>query len=353
MWISTSNGLNRYDGINFKVYKHDPRNDESLSDNAPGCIFQDSKNRLWVSTIGKGLNRYNRDRDTWVRYNSNPDDPNTLTSNDIGWIIEDFVPGNLWIATYNGLNYFDDKSQTFHRFLKDDSSNEFQGSKVKGSIYRNDITYILRSRNENCIWIGYGNKIGRFLIKENRFEVFDLYFQEKKLDNTTAIYSIFEDSSNKLWVGTEGYGLFQFSKIDKKFNNIKYPDNNTHAYAVRTIFEDTRKQLWIGYNGDGLGCFDLNSGTYSHYVENNSQPNGLNNNTIYCITQSNDGILWFGSFGDGINIIDQKKSKFELYRNIPNETNTLSNSHVREIYEDDNGILWLGTSVMSIYNCRI
>ncbi len=343
IWISTSNGLNRYDGTNFKVYKHDPRNDESLSDNAPGCIFEDSKKRLWVSTIGKGLNLYNRDKDNWKRFYSNPEDPNTLSSNDISWIIEDVEPGNLWIATYNGLNYFNDKSQTFHRFMSDDKSNIFQDKNVTGSLYRNDVVYLLKSKNEDCIWIGYGNKIGRFLIKENRFELFDLYFKDQKLANTTTIYSITEDSSNKLWIGTEGYGLFQFDQFEKRFKNIEYPDGTIHQYSVKTIFEDNQNQLWIGYNGEGLGCFNLKTGNYSNYKENNNLPYSLSNNTIYSIFQSKDGILWFGTYGDGLNILDQKKSKFELYRNVPYEVNSLSNSHVRDIFEDDDGIIWLGT----------
>lgn len=343
IWISTNNGLNRYDGSTFKIYKFDPKNSNSISDNSTDNILEDKKKKLWVCTNGKGLNLYDRNNDSWIKFNSIPSDANTLSSDNISSIVEDIIPGNLWISTYNGLNYYDDSLKTFQRFLAGNLSIKYRGKRVKGSLYNNEITCIFKAKNENDLWIGYKNKISRFLRKENHFETFDLYINNQKLSSTATVTTIFKDSKNKLWAGTEGYGLFEFDQKAKVFRNSTNMGTQIGRYSVKTLFEDNQNKLWIGYNGYGLGCYDVKSGLYSHYFENQNLSYALNNNTVYSIFQSKDGILWFGTFGDGINVIDKNRYKFQLYKSIPNERNSLSNNHVREICEGDNGIIWIGT----------
>jgi len=351
IWICTNGGLNRYDGINFKVYRHNPSLNKSISDNTTNSLFEDSKKNLWVTTIGNGLNLFNREMDNWIVFRHNPSDVNTLSSDDISFVCEDDSTGNLWISSYHGLNYFDSQSKKFHRFLPTDTANVFKGKKIEGQLYRNDVVSLLKPPQEPVLWIGYGNKIGKFLINENRFEVIDLYFQDHKVSNSGAVYSIFKDSKNRIWAGTELYGLFVYDSDNKRFNNYVNSDGSVSKHNVKVLFEDRQNNLWIGYNGNGLGRINLNTGVYSHYKEDTDSPNGLRNNTIYCINQSKDGILWFGAFGDGINILDKNSTKFELYRHLPNSFNSLKNSHVREFYEDSEKTIWVGTrSGIDLFN---
>ncbi len=115
MWFATDDGLNRYDGYNFVVYRHDPLNKHSLAASNIALIFQDKADNIWIGTTG-GLSLYNRDNDSFTNYKSDKNDPSTLTSADINSIFQD-SKGNIWIGTYSGLNVLNQKKGTFKRFF--------------------------------------------------------------------------------------------------------------------------------------------------------------------------------------------------------------------------------------------
>ena len=109
LWFGTEDGLNRYDGYKFIVYKYDSENPKSISHNFIRAIYEDNKNNLWIGTEMGGLNRFNRLKEEFVRYTHNPDNPESLSSNRVYEIFED-SHGELWIGTFNGLNRFNKKT---------------------------------------------------------------------------------------------------------------------------------------------------------------------------------------------------------------------------------------------------
>ena len=115
MWIGTEDGLNRYDGYQFKIYKHDPGDSTSISNNNVWCLFEDHDGYLWIGTFSGGLNRYDPKTDTFTRYLYDPEDQFGLSSNKIRSISEDHQ-GYLWIGTRNGgLNSFNLRTQQFEK----------------------------------------------------------------------------------------------------------------------------------------------------------------------------------------------------------------------------------------------
>jgi len=121
MWFGTNDGLDRYDGYDMKVYKHDPNDSTSLSGNNISAIFEDKQGDFWVGTIGAGLNLFNRNTGKFKHYKvhyPNPDSGSGISSNSVSTIVEG-SNGRLWIGTYNGLNYFvRDKQKFVHFFHK-------------------------------------------------------------------------------------------------------------------------------------------------------------------------------------------------------------------------------------------
>ncbi len=112
MWFATQDGLNRYDGYEFKVFRNIKNDPSSLSDNFIYDLFVDSNNNLWVATRN-GLNLYNREQQTFRRFMHNAEDPKSISGNNVKKVIED-SQGNLWVATaFSGLNRLNIKTYEF------------------------------------------------------------------------------------------------------------------------------------------------------------------------------------------------------------------------------------------------
>ncbi len=103
MWFASNDGLNRYDGNHFTIYKNDPDDNNSIAENFIRFLFEDSKGRIWIATAGNGLDLFNRTTETFTHFKYNAKDPNTISDNSITCISEDSI-GGIWIGTLHGLN---------------------------------------------------------------------------------------------------------------------------------------------------------------------------------------------------------------------------------------------------------
>src|SRR5438105_5016253 len=119
MWFGTEDGLNKYDGYNFTVYKNDPKKNNSLSNSYINDIVEDNDSNLWIATLDGGLNKYDRQKDEFIHFKHDPKDPNSISDNYISCLVKD-SKGNIWIGTSNGVNVFDKKNNRFIKYIKDD-----------------------------------------------------------------------------------------------------------------------------------------------------------------------------------------------------------------------------------------
>lgn len=124
MWFGTQDGLNKYDGYNFTIYKHDPSNSNSISDNYVRSIVEVEDSIIWIGTESGGLNRFNPATETFTHYRHDPDNPNSLSHNSVRVINGESAI--LWIGTNGGgLNRFDRETETFKHYTeKDGLSND-------------------------------------------------------------------------------------------------------------------------------------------------------------------------------------------------------------------------------------
>lgn len=333
LWFGTEDGLNRYDGYTFKVYRHNPDEPGSLSNSMVEAICEDDSGVIWVGTRGGGINRFDRKTGSFARYTYKPSAANCLSSN-IVWAICGRTPGVLWIGTDKGLNRFDCMTGEFtHWHHESNNSNSLSSSRVKA----------LCPDGDGGLWIGtLGGGLNKLDVKTGTFTHYKHHPDKPGSLNHDDVYAIFIDSDGGLWVGTpNGLGKFDkkegiFINYTKKYNNLF--NLNSHVYSLAG--EDSI--LWIGTRGGGLYQFERKKEIFAQYKNNPGRLTSLSNNHIQCIYADNPGILWVGT-DFGLNKFDKKKQKFGHWEMSPDQFDNLNNNNIWSIYKDREGILWLGT----------
>jgi signal transduction histidine kinase/WD40 repeat protein/streptogramin lyase/GTPase SAR1 family protein len=235
MWFGTQDGLNRYDGYEFRIYRHDPRDISTISDNYIRCIYEDRNGFLWIGTNGGGLNRFDPGRERFTIYKHSINNSISLSHDDVRCIYED-LSGFLWIGTYGGgLNRFERKSFIFTRYMQD--------------------THDYRSLSDNKVSV------------------------------------IYEDHYGVLWLGTSGGGLNQM--IDREKGTFRYfrEQDGLPSNVINGILEDNQGNLWISTN-KGISTFDPKRHIFKNYdVDDGLQSNEFNSGAYF---KSRSGEMFFG-----------------------------------------------------------
>ncbi|UCE05776.1 MAG: SpoIIE family protein phosphatase [bacterium] len=361
MWFGTADGLNKYDGYSFTIYNHDPLDSTSISENRIIAIYEDKSGTLWIGTDGGGLNRlvlseaegFDRETEKFTHYQNDPSNPNSLSDNHILSIHEDKA-GALWIGTeYGGFNRFDRETERFEPYKHDPLN--------PNSLSSNHIVRICEDKT-GVLWIGTNNGLNKF---DKEHEVFTHYQNDPTVENSLShnqINAIYEDKSGTVWIGTDN-GLNKvvqselegYDKTGVKFVHYNHNPMNPNSLSDSTIwsiYEDKSGTLWIGTAKGGLNKLVLSEvegsdkeiETFVHYKNEPYDPNSLSNNGVRCIFEDCCGVLWIGTNGGGLNKFNRFKEKFVHYKNDPNNLNSLSNNRVYAFCQDKAGLLWIGTT---------
>lgn len=343
MWFGTQNGLDRFDGYAFKKYKFNPKDVSTLPANNIMVIYEDHAGNLWIGTDGGGLSRFNREKETFIRYQyMNDEDPNP--GHDIKVItgINEDRSGVLWIGTWGGLVRFDPKKQEWSRLVHQPG--------IHGTLSNNRIRTMCQGQR-GIIWIGTeGGGLNSFNYKTGKFSCFFHQPNEANsiIDNT--VRAVFEDSSGNLWVGTMG-GLDRLDRKTNTFIHYRHSDEKARSLSdnrIRAIFEDSKGRLWIGTNGGGLNQLkSISKGIFVHYHYQPNNSHSLSHNTVISIIEDRTGCIWIGTYG-GINRIDPQMQQFIHFIGNPGNPNSLSSNDVSCLYQDRDKNLWIGT-----YDCGL
>ena len=382
MWFATEDGLNKYDGYNFTIYKNNQNDEYSISDNFIWTIYQDRSGVLWVGTNSGGLCRFDREKDKFVSFKNDPQNPNSLTLNNVRAIYED-SSGNIWVGTENGLDKFNRKEKTFAHYRHDPNDPYSLSNDVVLSIFEdkdgelwigsdggldkydkennnfinysynpydinslsNNVVLSIYQDKSGDIWIGTLRGLNRFDKKTNKFSRYYVNATETSSINNNRINYILEDESNLLWIGT-GDGLFLFDRKKKHLNKIQPSTSNFGVLSnnnVLSIYEDNSGLIWIGTAEDGIVKYDKERIKFKNYKHNPFNPASLSHNTIRAIYQDNEGILWIGTLGGGLNKLDDGGDEFVHYKNDHKDKFSLSDNSISAIYKDMYGYMWIGT----------
>lgn len=329
IWLGTDQGLNKFDRNtqSFKHYINIPGDKTSISDNAVWSVIERSSGEIWVGTDA-GLNKFNPKTEKFTHYLNNPGDNSSLSNDKATEVFED-KDGNLWIATGYGLNKYDLKSGTFKRYFHDPGdSKSLSGSNIR-TIFQD---------KKGGIWVGTTNGLNKYLPKEDKFINYKNNFSKE----SNNIYAIYEDKDNYLWLGTYGGGLVVFNPVNNKSLQFKHDVDKKNSLCndkIYFIYEDNSGVIWIGTR-KGISKVTFNK--FNHFHMAKGIIPGLKTNVTRVVFVDDKGLLWIGT-EEGIVIYNRKTGESELLRNEEGNINSLSFNYVRSIIQDKKGDYWIGT----------
>jgi signal transduction histidine kinase/ligand-binding sensor domain-containing protein len=337
MWFGTRDGLNKYDGYRFTVYKHEAHTKNSISNNYITAIKKSTNGYLWIGTWGGGLNKYDHKKNQFTAFKHNPKNSNSISSDIIDALLED-SEGNLWIGSQDaGLDMYDPKKNTFTHYTYNSNNDNSLGDEF--------VKYIFEDSKRN-LWVATGNGGLNLLNRKNK--TFTRFQHNPKVSTSISsndIYTLFEDSKNRLWIGTNGSGMDLFNRETGEFKHFKHDINNGNSLAndvVIVINEDDKNNLWIGTENGGLSIFNPSTRLFQTYQNNEFDAASLSNNSIYSIYKDTKGNFWIGTFNAGVNLVSPDKGRFVHYKHMAFK-NSLSHNNVLCIYEDSKKNIWIGT----------
>ena len=337
MWFGTTDGLNRFDGYQFKIYIHDPRDPESLSENSVTSIYESRDGNLWFGTNGGGLNRFDPSSERFVHFKQDPDNPHSLSHNEVRSIQED-RDGNLWIGTADGLamlEHADSKRFVPYRHEPEDAS----------SLSHDSILTIFKDRT-GILWIGTDgggvNKLhpdspGRFVHYRHDRGSRDSLSHDQ-------VWAIHQDRSGIIWIGTAN-GLNRLDPISRHMRRFLPGPSQSHHLSdddIRAIWEDRSGNLWIGTRKGGVNRLNPERSHLEAYLPDRSDPHSLSYHHVNSIYEDRGGVLWFGTRENGLNKLNPTGMSFGHYRFFDREAGSLP-FDVMSILEDKRGMLWVGT----------
>jgi ligand-binding sensor domain-containing protein/DNA-binding response OmpR family regulator len=333
LWFGTKDGLSRFDGRQFQVYKHDPVDHSSLSSSLNiNALLTDSKGNLWIGTQN-GLNKYLPESNTFTRFQYHPKQKNTISNNAIRCIYED-RQNNIWIGTDSGLNKLVN-GEYFERFM----------SRPANGIAHNTVKAIYQDSN-HTLWVGTQNGLTSIVFKNStyRFKTYTHNPKDDKSIGANDINSLTEDFNHNLWIGTHFKGLNLFDRQNGTFKHFTAQPGNKNSLSSNV----TRKvrvlkdgKIWIA-TLNGVNIYDPVNHKFQVLQHDPEDPTTLNQNSTYDILQDNAGSVWVGTYYGGVNVYHANVIPFKIYKHYSYK-NSLSSNIISAIVEDSKSNLWIGT----------
>ena len=342
IWLGTHEGLNRYDGDRFDVYRHDSEDPSSLSHDFILDCVEDASGNLWIGTQDGGLNRWNRDTDSFTRFRHNPQQPRSLAGDRVRKVLIDKT-GVLWIGTAeSGLDRFDPDAGLFEHFKHDPADTTSVSDNQIRSLYEDSV---------GNLWVGTLQGLNLFDRNSKTF----IRYRHEPSDATSLsddrVYSMIEDGSGSLWIGTFN-GLNRLNRATLTFDRFTHDPSDPTTLSdnlVRALYEDTSGRLWIGTE---VGVNVLRPGpagqtrgneTFIHYQHSAADPTSLSSDLVMSLFQDRGGVLWIGTIAGGVNKWNPTTWSFAHYKRDPTSLSSLSSNRVLAFSEDDEGTVWVGT----------
>ncbi len=342
IWIATADGLNRFDGSEFKVFKLEPDNKYSLPSNFVDIIFKDSEGVLWVSSR-TGLNRFDPEKERFINYKFHKESPGSFM--DLVADISESRDRNLWVSFgYTGFSYFNKKKKTIINY----NTGNLPG------LTNNTVVKIFEDRN-NLLWIGTPTGLNVFHISKNKKP------EKASLDTRglplAKVLCIYNDRYNNMWIATRK-GLILYKRDINKFFVLRASTYNLKSDIFYSLIEDNDNHLLVGLEEGGLYKLDLaqvaRTAPENYVFEPVIGEHGYNitPRSVQALFKDKDQNIWVGTHGVGIYMISAVKERFiKFQKKLEGEE---GGSYLRYygMCVDDEGNLWIGSDGDGIYKTK-
>ncbi|MBN2430205.1 MAG: hypothetical protein JXQ27_01960 [Acidobacteria bacterium] len=383
MWFGTQIGLNRYNGYDFAIFKHNPQRTEGLSDSWAQCLLVDSSGILWVGTQAGGVNRFDPEFQRFSTYRHIPHEVNSPSSDRITALVEG-APGILWVGTADGgLNRFEIRTKTWQRFrpdtgtatsLRSDQINallvDHAGRIYIGSAAGLDVfdpesdefrpvpltlgrgpdrswnVKALLEDHRHRLWIGTDHGLLLFRPETDECTCFVNDPRDSHSLSQNDITALLQDHEGRIWIGTRSAGVNVAPLDGASFIRLQHDPSDRRSLSnnmILSLYMDSAATVWIGTGQGGICFYSRHRVKFDHYRKNYFDENSLADNQVRAFCMSRDGRLWIGTDSGGLDCFDRRRDRFRHYRHDPDKPGSLSYNSVRCVYEDDSGRLWVGT----------
>jgi signal transduction histidine kinase/ligand-binding sensor domain-containing protein/CheY-like chemotaxis protein/AraC-like DNA-binding protein len=324
LWFGTKDGLNRYDGYDFLVFRNDPADSTSISGNSIRALLEDSRGRLWVGVQRGGLNRFDAARQTFRRYPEGPTRP--IAS------IQEGPGGDIWIGTEGGGLYrlpsgeTDEARPRFEHLAHDPADSE--------SLSGDTVHAVLVDRR-GVVWVGTEAGLNRLDPSAAAAPIFRHY--GTRLGR--GIYGLYDDAQDHLWVGSEA----EISVVDtarRRIARFRPRPDGTGWSRADAFAGDPQGRVWIAAYPE-LMRFDPRTETLDELAHDPLDPESVSGPTSRVLFRDRSDVLWVGTNGYGIDVHDTKAERFHTFRGPADRPYRYSGFSVHTLFVDARGRVWV------------
>ena len=325
LWFGTKDGLNRYDGLSFRQFKHDRSNAYSLGNNFVTTLYEDMEGHIWIGT-DVGVYIYYPEQDIFERFQTATEN-GVKIERSVSSILGD-ADGCVWMAVETqGIFRFDLQAQTLTNHVLRDAG-----------IFANVQTMVFD--NSETLWIGlYGD--GLYYSKDH-LKTLHPYLSEQgeEVFDNSVITKLICGTYNRLYIGST-HGVQELNLTSGRLRNILHTNESGEDIYCRDLLMVSDNDLWIGTES-GIYIYNVHTDKYVHLRNSMNDPYSLSDNAVYSLCKDKEGGIWVGSYFGGINFYPSPYTYFEKYYPT-SDYDGLHGMRVREFCQDNRGILWIGT----------
>lgn len=340
MWICTQQGINKYDGHKFIIYKNNPESEDSIKNDYINISFKDSENKIWFGALDGVFANYNEERNSFNNFQLRTAESISANVSNISAICEN-TNDDLLISLFGiGLFNFNKENDKFTIVESEEFGTAKDHFSKIISLFRDEQGFTwIGTRDEGLLRIDFKNKTSEKFVHN--------ISDEHSLSNN-IIKFIFQDSKKTIWIGTKE-GLNRYDPDKNEFRRYFCDSASGNKFNISCISEDKSKNLWIGAFNSGLIKFNADKEIFSVICEEPKNPKALSSNSIISLYSDSSNVLWIGTFIDGINKLDCESKKFYSLKNILHTGQELPNISISSIIKDRDDNLLIGTDIEGLF----
>ena len=338
MWFGTVSGLNRYDGYQFRIFRHDSKDPHSIGDNYIDEIFDGPEGKMWVALPAGGFSiydiahdRFDQDYTAWLRRLGLPE-----------YMLLKIVPsrsGCWFVYRDNGLFHYGADGQI--QAVRPDSTRPESLDPA--------LVVDAREDGEGNCWVIHQNGLLEKVDGIRHQVIYRTTMLEKSFAEIPNSCNLFIDRQNDLWISAQGSfkGTFCFHPATGMLRLLSQEQPGPGRLSSDLIYsaiQDSKGLIWLATDHGGVDIVDKNNWSVTTLAHNDGDRKSVAENSVTCIYRDSAGAMWLGTFKSGISYYHQNGLQFPIYRHQPDLPGSLSYNDVNNFVEDTTGRIWIGSN---------